>query len=138
MLCILWRVAADKAAILVYVWLFLAMMVLWILLGLITGKYHRSYKRMWLWQEMLGMFVPAMIEFIVVFWVERDMLALFNLSPAVAGWMIAIVAMINALCIIAKHYWKYAQNMDVPAMEIEKRTKAKVLRRDEPRSEQSP
>ena len=137
LLCILWRVAADKAAILVYVWLFLAMMVLWILLGLITGKYHRSYKRMWLWQEMLGMFVPAMIEFIVVFWVERDMLALFNLSPAVAGWMIAIVAMINALYIIAKHYWKYAQNMDVPAMEIEKRTKAKGLRRDEPRSEQS-
>ena len=137
LLCILWRVAADKASILIYVWLFLAMMVLWILLGLITGKYHRSYKQMWLWQEMLGMFVPAAIEFIVVFWVERDLLVLFNLSHVVAGWMIGIVAMINALCIVAKHYWKYAQNMDVPAMEIEKRSKAKVLRKDEPRSPES-
>ena len=53
LLCILWRVAADKEAILVYVWLFLAMMVLWIFLGLITGKFHRSYKKIWLWQEIL-------------------------------------------------------------------------------------
>lgn len=137
LLCILWRVAADKSAILVYVWLFIAMMGLWIFLGLITGKYHRSYKKMRLWQEIIGMFVPALTEFIIVFWLARPMLALFNLSPVVAGWMIGIVAVINLICIIAKHYWKYAQNMDVPAMEIEQRHKAKVLRRDEPRSPQS-
>lgn len=137
LLCILWRVAADKAAILVYVWLFAAMMGLWLLLGLITGKYHRSYKNMWLWQEMLGMLVPALVEFAIVFWPARQLLALFNLSLVVAIWMIAIVAAICALVIVGKHYWKYAQNMDVPAMEIEKRSKAKVLRRNEPRSEQS-
>lgn len=137
LLCILWRVAADKAAILVYVWLFLAMMVLWIFLGLITGKYHRSYKKMWLWQEMVGMSVPALAEFAIILWPARSLLALFNLSLTVALWMIAIVATVNAVCIVAKHYWKYAQNMDVPAMEIEKRSKAKVIRKDEPRSEQS-
>jgi len=137
LLCILWRVAADKSAILVYVWLFVAMMLVWLLLGLLTGKYHRSYKHIWLWQEMVGMLIPAAIEFVLVFWLERDVLALFNLSPVVAGWMIGIVAVINAIVIVAKHYWKYAQNMDVPAMEIEKRSKAKVLRRDEPRSEES-
>ncbi len=136
-LCTLWRVAADKAAILVYVWLFLAMMVLWLLLGLITGKYHRSYKKMWLWQELVGMSVSALAEFIIILWPARDLLALFNLSQTVALWMIAIVATINAVCIIAKHYWKYAQNMDVPAMEIEKRSSARVKRKDEPRSEQS-
>ena len=137
LLCILWRVAADKAAILVYVWLFLAMMILWIFLGLITGKYHRSYKKMWLWQEMVGMSVPALAEFAIILWPARSLLALFNLSLTVALWMIAIVATVNAVCIVAKHYWKYAQNMDIPAMEIEKRSKAKVIRKDEPRSEQS-
>lgn len=137
LLCILWRVAADKAAILVYVWLFAAMMGLWLLLGLITGKYHRSYKTMWLWQEMLGMLVPALVEFAIVFWPARPVLALFNLSVVVAIWMIGIVAAFCALVIVGKHYWKYAQNMDVPPMEIEKRSKAKVLRRNEPRSEQS-
>lgn len=137
LLCILWRVAADKSAILVYVWLFIAMMVLWLFLGLITGKYHRSYKKMRLWQEIIGMLVPAITEFVIVFWAARQMLALFNLSPVVAGWMIGIVAVINLICIIAKHYWKYAQNMDVPAMEIEQRHKAKVLRQDEPRTPES-
>ncbi len=136
-LCILWRVAADKASILVYVWLFIVMMVVWVLLGLLTGRYHRSYKQMELWQELVRMLIPAAIEFVIVFWIERDVLALFNLSPMVAGWMIGIVTVLSAVCIIAKHYWKYAQNMDVPAMKIEKRTKAKVLRRDEPRTAQS-
>ena len=136
-LCILWRVAADKSAILVYVWLFAAMMVLWLLLGLVTGKYHRSYKQMELWMDLLGMVVPALAEVVIVLWPARGILALFNLSIVVTLWMIAIVAIVNAIAIIAKHYWKYAQNMDVPALEIEKRTKAKVLRRDEPRSPQS-
>lgn len=133
-LCVLWRVAADKSAILVYVWLFIAMMLLWILLGLITGKYHRSYKTMWFWQELAGMLTPALIELCIIIWPARDILVLFGLSMTVACWMIGIVALIAAITIIAKHYWKYAQNMDVPAMEIEKRSKAKVLRKDEPRS----
>lgn len=137
LLCILWRVAADKAAILVYVWLFLLMMAAWILLGFFTGKYHRSYKQMWLWQELLGMTVPALTEFVILLWPARELLALFNLSVNVALWMIAIVATINAICIVIKHYYKYARNMDVPAMEIEKRTSAKVKRKDEPRTQQS-
>ena len=136
-LCILWRVAADKSAILVYVWLFLAMMVGWIVLGLITGKYHRSYKQMELWQEVVHMLVPAVIELVLVIIDIQNLLPLFNLSKNVATWMIAIVAVINGICIMAKHYWKYAQNMDVPAMQIETRTKAKVLRKDEPRSPES-
>lgn len=136
-LCILWRVAAEKASILVYVWLFVAMMVVWIMLGLLTGKYHRSYKQMEIWQEQIHMLVPALIELGLVFWDPQELLPLFSLSHVVAAWMIGIVATINAICIIAKHYWKYAQNMDVPVMEIEKRTKAKALRRDEPRSPQS-
>ena len=136
-LCILWRVAADKSAILVYVWLFLAMMVGWIVLGLITGKYHRSYKQMELWQEVVHMLVPAVIELVLVIIDIQNLLPLFNLSKNVATWMIAIVAVINGIFIMAKHYWKYAQNMDVPAMQIETRTKAKVLRKDEPRSPES-
>lgn len=136
-LCILWRVAADKSAILVYVWLFIAMMVLWLLLGLITGKYNRSYKKITFWQDLVGMLVPAVAEVVIVLWPVRGILALFNLSIVVTLWMIGIVAALHALFIIAQHYWKYAQNMDIPVMEIEKRTKAKVLRRDEPRPPQS-
>jgi len=136
-LCILWRVAADKSAILVYVWLFIAMMVLWLLLGLITGKYNRSYKKITFWQDLVGMLVPAIAEVVIVLWPVRGILALFNLSIVVTLWMIGIVAALHALFIIAQHYWKYAQNMDIPVMEIEKRTKAKVLRRDEPRPPQS-
>lgn len=136
-LCILWRVAADKSSILVYVWLFAAMMIIWLLLGLITGRYHRSYKKMDLWQEVLWMFATAAAEFVLIFVVERKTLVLFNLSPAVAGWMIGIVTIMSAICILAKHYWKYAQNMDVPAMEIEQRSKAQVTRKDEERSPES-
>ncbi len=136
-LCILWRVAADKSSILVYVWLFVAMMVVWLLLGLFTGRYHRSYKTMDLWQEIVWMLLTAAVEFVLVLWTERDTLALFNLSAMVAGWMVGIVAVMSFICILAKHYWKYAQNMDVPAMEIEKRSKAEVTRKDEPRSELS-
>ena len=44
LLCILWRVAADKEAILVYVWLFLAMMILWIFLGLRVSTTARIRK----------------------------------------------------------------------------------------------
>ena len=136
-LCILWRVAAEKSAILVYVWLFLAMMGAWLVLGLVTGKYHRSYKTMELWQEIVWMFLPAAIEFVLVFWVLKEQLAAYNLSNVVAGWMMGIVAVLNLICIAATHYWKYAQNMAVPAMKIEKRSQAQVTRPDEPRSPQS-
>lgn len=136
-LCILWRVAADKSAILVYVWLFLAMMGAWVMLGFITGKYHRSYKIIELWQEIVWMLLPAAVEFVLVFWVLRDYLNGYNLSNVVAGWMMGIVTVLNLICILAKHYWKYAQNMTVPAMEIEQRSEAQVTRADEPRSPQS-
>ena len=137
LLCILWRVAADKSVILNYVWLFLLMMVAWVFISALTGKYSRSYKNISLGLDMMGMIIPAGIEFVLVFWVLRDCFPKYMLSSNVAAWMVGIVAIIDAICIVSRHYWKYAQNMAVPAMKIEKRSKAQVTRKDEPRSEES-
>lgn len=58
-ICILWRLVADKSTILAYVALFGAMAVVWVILGLIFYKYYRSYREAWYWQELLSLLLTG-------------------------------------------------------------------------------
>ena len=134
LLCILWRWVADKEQILIYVSLFSVMMVAWVLLGLVLGKY-RSYKIIWAWQEYLSMLAVVGIEIGLIYLIMPRLS--YSLSMNVAVWMVGIVALLDAVVILILHYWKYATNMTVPVMEPEHRENAQITREDEPRSEAS-
>lgn len=133
-ICILWRLAADKAEIWTYLGLFAVMMFAWIVVGAVFGLY-RSYKKTWYWQAVLSLAVTTTVMLLLVHFV-LPMLG-WPLSATVAMWMVGIVTVIDFFVILAEHYWKYATNMTVPVMKIEQRSDAKVRLPDEPRTPNS-
>lgn len=52
-------------------------------------------------------------------------------------WVVSIGLLAELVLIVIRHYWRYATNMDVPAMQIEQRANATVTRPDEPRTAES-
>lgn len=134
-ICIVWRLAAAKVQIGSYILLFLAMMVVWIILGLLFRKYTRSYKELWYWQEMLSTLLVVLVMCLLV-WQLFPLLP-WTFSPVVGYWMIGITTTLDAITILLKHYVKYALNMDQTVLEVEQRTNARVTRRDEARSPES-
>lgn len=130
-LCMLWRWVADKSEITNYWVLFGALAVLWILVGLVVQVY-RPYKVTRFWQSILSLVADAGILIGLCYWLLPQFP--WNLSPRVAEWTILIVGALETLVVIGEHYWKYATNMTMPVMRIEKRSDAKVGRPDTPRS----
>ena len=133
--CILWRVVADKETIADYIILFAIMAGIWVILGLITLKYWRSYKKAWYWQEMLSMLLTGGALIGLCIWQWKYVT--YNVSLNVALWMVGIVMVIDAIAILLKHYWKFALNMTIPPMVIKHRRNAKVKRPDTSRSQES-
>lgn len=134
LLCILWRWVADKSEITHYWALFGVLAVLWIIVGMVVQVY-RSYKDTWFWQSLLSLIADAGILIGLCWWVLPQLP--WTLSPRVASWTIMIVGALETFVIVMEHYWKYATNMTVPAMTIEKRKNAQVQRPDEKRSKAS-
>lgn len=130
-ICVLWRLIASKSSIGSYVVLFAIMMVVWVLLNLAMQKY-RSYKVSWWWQEMLAMVTTTGI-IIALGYIVLPRINM-GLSPAVAAWTTGLVAIMDSVIILIKHYWKYAQSLTVPVMTIEQRENAQVKRQAELRS----
>ena len=134
LLCMLWRWAAEKSSIAAYWSLFGVLTVLWIGLGFVLQVY-RSYKDTWFWQSLVSLVLDAGILIGLCWWILPQLP--WQLSPRVAQWTILVVGAIETVVVIMEHYWKYATNMTVPAMQIEKRKDAFVTRADEPRSTNS-
>ena len=134
LLCLLWRWVADKSEIVSYWSLFGILFVLWVLVGFAVQLY-RSYKDTWLWQAILALMADAGILIGLCWWLLPQMH--YNLSPRVAMWTILIVGALETIVVVIEHYWKYATNMNVPAMQIEQRRNAKVQREDVKRSKAS-
>jgi len=135
-ICVLWRLAAAKSEIWNYCLLFAIMLAMWVLLSLATCRYRLSYKKLWLWQDILLMLVVAgavlaITDLLIIPYVP------YSFSLAVVNTTTAIVAIMDLLAIIGKHYWKFALNMTVPAMKVVKRDNAVVTGNDSPRSPQS-
>ncbi len=133
--CILWRVVANKEQIASYVSFFAILMVAWIIIGLVFTKYRRSYKEAWFWQEMLLMLLTGgALMGLCVGLVPKY----FNhISLTVALWMIGIVMIFDSVDILFKHYWKFALNMTIPPMVIKHRRNAKPKRNNSERSRES-
>lgn len=131
-ICLIWRLAADKAEIWSYLGLFAVMMLVWIAIGLVFRLYH-SYKKAWYWQSLLSLALTATAMLLLCRYALPELERQF--STTVAMWMLGIVTFIDFFAILAEHYWKYAQNMTVPAMKIEQREHATVVRPDERRRE---
>ena len=134
LLCMLWRWAAEKSSIGAYWVLFGVLMLLWIGLGFVLQVY-RSYKDTWFWQALLALVLDAGILIGLCWWILPQLP--WQLSPRVAQWTILVVGAIETLVVLLEHYWKYATNMTVPAMQIEQRKDAYVTRANEPRSTNS-
>lgn len=134
LLCMLWRWVADKSGMTAYWALFGSLTVAWILIGWIVQLY-RSYKLMWFWQSMLSLVATAGILIGLSWWILPQLP--WGLSPKVATWMLLLVGALDTGVILIEHYWKYATNMTVPAMQIEHRDNAVVTRQDAPRSPHS-
>ena len=134
LVCLLWRWVSDKSSIAVYWSLFGVLAVLWVLVGMVVQVY-RPYKDIRFWQALLSLIADAGILIGLCWWV-LPMLP-WQLSPRVAMWTILVVGALETVVVIMEHYWKYATNMMVPAMQIEQRSNAQVTRADEPRSSAS-
>ena len=134
-LCVLLRLITEKEKIVDYIPLFLAMMVIWILLGLLFFKYWRSYKETWYWQAMLSMLLTGGAEMLLVGFLLP--LLPWSFSVKTALWMIGAVMVVDAAAILWMHYWKFALNMTVPVMQVEQRENARAKRPDELRSDES-
>lgn len=132
-ICMVWRVAAQKSEILIYCYVFLAMMAVWLILGFVTCKY-RSYKDLWFWQEFVAMLLTGGGTIALMYWVSNHVP---HYSTTVALWGVIIVMIMDAIVILMMHYRKYALNMTVPPMEIEQRANATVTRPNEIRSHES-
>ena len=132
--CFIWRLAADKSEVWMYVAMFAALMVAWMVVGLGVQLY-RSYKKIHFWHAFLSLVADAAILVAASYWLI-PMLP-WPLSSQVAIWAIMIVGAIDTVVILVEHYWKYATNMMVPAMQIEQRKNAVCTRQDEPRSRES-
>lgn len=116
-----------------YILQFGILMVLWLGIGMLLRLY-RSYKTTPLWQALLslgGTVASMLIISLIVFplWMP------LSVTPSV--WVISVVAVCDLVVIITEHYWKYATNITVPAMQIEQRSGAQVTRPDEQRSQTS-
>ncbi len=116
-----------------YILQFGILMVLWLGIGMLLRLY-RSYKTTPLWQALLslgGTVASMLIISMIVFplWMP------LSVTPSV--WVISVVAVCDLVIIITEHYWKYATNITVPAMQIEQRSGAQVTRPDEQRSQTS-
>lgn len=131
LLCMVWRFAADKSSIGIYWAMFGVLAVLWVLVGMIVQVY-RSYKETWFWQAFFALVADAGILIGLSWWILPKFS--WGLSPNVAMWTILVVGAIETVVVLMEHYWKYATNMTVPAMQIEQRKDAVVTRPDEPRS----
>ena len=134
LLCMLWRWIDDKSSIAVYWGMFGVLAVLWVLIGFVVQSY-RSYKEAWLWQAMVSLVADAAILIGLIWWLLPQLP--YQLSPKVATWSVLIVGAIETVLVFAAHYWKYATNMTVPAMQIEQRKNAHVARPDEKRRQES-
>lgn len=131
----LWRTVTNKSVITIYLVLFACLWAVWLLLGVVTYKYKRSYKDAWYWQDMLSLGLTGGVELIAV-WLILPKVP-YQFSMTVTLWMIACVMILDAITILARHYWKYALNMTVPVMVPEPRENAYVRRADELRSPES-
>ncbi len=131
-LYVLFRLMAQKTEVWGYIGLFAAMMVVWVLLGLLFGRYRYSYKEAWFWQEMLWLGLTGGGLLLAVYFGLPHLP--WSFSMTVALWMVGVVMIADAVIQLLKHYWKFALNMTVPVMEIEQRSNATVGRPDEPRS----
>lgn len=134
LLCMLWRWIDDKSSIAAYWSMYGVMAVLWVLIGFVVQLY-RSYKDAWLWQAMVSLVADAAILIGLIWWLLPQLP--YQLSPKVATWSVLIVGAIETVLVFAAHYWKYATNMTVPAMQIEQRKNAHVTRPDEKRRHES-
>lgn len=129
--CMIWRWAADKGSTGAYWIMFGCLLVLWVVVGMVVQLY-RSYKDTWFWQSFLSLIADAGILIGLCWWILPQLP--WGLSPRVAQWTILVVGAIETVVVVLEHYWKYATNMTVPAMQIELRKDAVVSRPDEPRS----
>ena len=134
LLCMLWRWIDAKSSIAAYWSMYGVLAVLWVLIGFVVQLY-RSYKEAWLWQAMVSLVADAAILIGLIWWVLPQLP--YQLSPKVATWSVLIVGAIETVLVFAAHYWKYATNMTVPAMQIEQRKNAQVTRPDEKRRQES-
>ena len=134
LLCMLWRWIDDKSSIAIYWGMFGVLAVLWVLIGFVVQSYQ-SYKDAWLWQAMVSLVADAAILIGLIWWLLPQLP--YQLSPKVATWSVLIVGAIETVLVFAAHYWKYATNMTVPAMQIEQRKNAHVQRPDEKRRQDS-
>ena len=134
LLCVVWRWLDAKSQISDYVVLFVVMAFLWSLVAWICQLY-RHYRNTWLWQSIGSLLLTMGI--MVAFCQYGLEYLEWHLSPRVATWMVLIVGGMDVLVVIGEHYWKYATNMMVPVMKIEKRRNAKVTRKDTPRTVES-
>ncbi len=126
-ICLIWRFSADKAAIVPYLLFFLMAMGAWVLLGLLFGKYKRSYRESWFWQEMLSMLATGgLLMGIIAALLTHTAFVVkgTTVSLTVALWTIGIVMILDATLILFMHYYKFALNMTVPPMKIEQRHNA--------------
>lgn len=128
--CWAWRMVADKSGIAAYWSLFGVLAVLWIFIGWIVQLY-RSYKDTWFWQSILSLAADSIILVFLCRWALPQLP--WGLSYRVAEWTILMVAVLETVVVVIEHYWKYATNMTVPPMQIEKRYKAQVEREDRER-----
>ena len=132
--CILWRWLDAKAEVWLYAAFFGAMIAGWLLLGWMFQLY-RPYKETSFRMALLSLVATAGamigVSYLVIYFLP------WNLSFLVAVWMIMIVGALDTVVIIVEHYWKYATNMTVPAMQIEQRENAVVKREDVVRSAES-
>lgn len=132
--CLLWRFATAKAELMEYVFLAAILAVTWVIVGTVLQLY-RSYKIAWYWQSALSCLLTGAVLMTGCYYL-LPMLPL-GVSVNVAMWLVGAVTVTDMVVILMEHYWKYAQNMTIPLMEIEQRTNAKVSRKDEMRSPQS-
>ena len=133
-ICVLWRLIASKSSIGSYVVLFAIMATVWVVLSWALQKY-RSYKDTWYWQEMLSMLTVTGIIIALGYLILPQVN--MGLSPVVAAWVTGIVAMMDAVVILFKHYWKYAQSITVPVMPVQQRENAQVRHPEERRSSEA-
>jgi len=131
---VLWRWASAKSSINAYWVLFAALTASWIIVGFVVQVY-RSYKETWFWQAWLALVLDAGILIGLCWWILPQLP--YDLSPRVAQWTILVVGAMETVVVLLEHYWKYATNMTVPAMQIEQRQNAYPARPDEPRGSQA-
>ena len=86
----LFRVVAQKEDVLSYVALFAGMALLWVILGLLCGKYKESYREAWYWQELLRLCFTGGVSMIILHFVLPHIP--WQFSETVALWMSASTA----------------------------------------------